>query len=593
MAGVAGGALAAAVSAAGGIGFIGGGYGDAWIDHQLDIAGDQSVGVGLITWALARPPPGTRAECGARWIWLSFGDATPHLKVVHAAGAIAVCQVQTTAEARVAMAGADVIVAQGQESGGHDDNDRLADLLPAVVDAVAPVPVLAGAITTAADRQRASAAAAESSSARLASHEALDTDAAKAKLVESSVTHRTTVFDLVRGPIWPATVAEPSSTRPWSGGTVAQPSAACCAATTGKRSRRTTPTLRRVGRNRRVPNPRHPPGRRNRQHDRRVRRDTIQVIRSGHRLRTTHWERTCLHGRTAPGPVGRAGAGRAPVRRRRDCPRRAVRPLRTLRVRPRRAHARRPTDRRGSDPGGVRVPVGAPQADRAGTRTLRGFLGTLTHRRAVDAVRREESAGAGEVRVARHEDSVPDVADVVLRSDTTGRVRNAVEVLPDAQRQALELAYFDGYTYRQVAEVLGIPEGTAKSRLRLALTRIAEHLGPELSKQGGRSVMSIDEPHEPLISPDDLAAYALDAHDAVIAAHLDTSPDAVRREQDLRSAAGEFAAAIVDEVSPRPSCVSGSSPRRAGAAPAEVVAGASPIDVHRLEMARAILLLAT
>ncbi len=122
-----------------------------------------------------------------------------------------------------------------------------------------------------------------------------------------------------------------------------------------------------------------------------------------------------------------------------------------------------------------------------GRGTLRGFLGTLTHRRAVDAVRREEARRRREVRVARHEDSVPDVADVVLRSDTTGRVRTAVEVLPDAQRQALELAYFDGYTYRQVAEVLGIPEGTAKSRLRLALTRIAEHLGPELSEQGGRS----------------------------------------------------------------------------------------------------------
>ena len=122
-----------------------------------------------------------------------------------------------------------------------------------------------------------------------------------------------------------------------------------------------------------------------------------------------------------------------------------------------------------------------------GRGTLRGFLGTLTHRRAVDAVRREEARRRREVRVARHEDHVPDVADVVLRSDTTGRVRTAVEVLPDAQRQALELAYFDGYTYRQVAEVLGIPEGTAKSRLRLALTRIAEHLGPELSEQGGRS----------------------------------------------------------------------------------------------------------
>jgi RNA polymerase sigma factor (sigma-70 family) len=128
-----------------------------------------------------------------------------------------------------------------------------------------------------------------------------------------------------------------------------------------------------------------------------------------------------------------------------------------------------------------------PKQIEPGRGTLRGFLGTLTHRRAVDAVRREEARRRREVRVARHEGSVPDVADVVLRSDTTGRVRNAVEVLPDAQRQALELAYFDGYTYRQVAEVLGIPEGTAKSRLRLALTRIAEHLGPELSEQGGRS----------------------------------------------------------------------------------------------------------
>jgi RNA polymerase sigma-70 factor (ECF subfamily) len=122
-----------------------------------------------------------------------------------------------------------------------------------------------------------------------------------------------------------------------------------------------------------------------------------------------------------------------------------------------------------------------------GRGTLRGFLGTLTHRRAVDAVRREEARRRREVRVAQQDADVPDVADVVLRSETTGRVRTAVEVLPDAQRQALELAYFDGYTYRQVAEVLGIPEGTAKSRLRLALTRIAEHLGPELSEQGGRS----------------------------------------------------------------------------------------------------------
>jgi RNA polymerase sigma factor (sigma-70 family) len=60
-------------------------------------------------------------------------------------------------------------------------------------------------------------------------------------------------------------------------------------------------------------------------------------------------------------------------------------------------------------------------------------------------------------------------------------VRNALTLLPEAQRRALELAYFQGHTYRQVAEVLGIPEGTAKSRLRLGLQRVAEILRPELS----------------------------------------------------------------------------------------------------------------
>ena len=100
----------------------------------------------------------------------------------------------------------------------------------------------------------------------------------------------------------------------------------------------------------------------------------------------------------------------------------------------------------------------------------------------------------------------------------------------------------------------------------------------------------------PPVTPDDLAAYALDAHDtddaAAIAAHLDASPDAVRTEQDLRSAAGEFAAAVVDEVAPAPdlrSRVVAEARRRR--APAGVVAGASPIVVHRVEVARALLLL--
>ena len=127
-----------------------------------------------------------------------------------------------------------------------------------------------------------------------------------------------------------------------------------------------------------------------------------------------------------------------------------------------------------------------PERIEPGRGTLRGFLGTLTHRRSVDAIRREAARRRREARVAHEHGDVADVADAVLRSDTTSKVRTALEVLPAAQRQALELAYFDGYTYRQVADVLGIPEGTAKSRLRLALARIAENLGSEMSEQGGR-----------------------------------------------------------------------------------------------------------
>jgi RNA polymerase sigma-70 factor (ECF subfamily) len=59
---------------------------------------------------------------------------------------------------------------------------------------------------------------------------------------------------------------------------------------------------------------------------------------------------------------------------------------------------------------------------------------------------------------------------------TAERVREALDVLPHEQREAVELAYFGGKTYREVAVALGIPEGTAKSRLRLALRRIADAL---------------------------------------------------------------------------------------------------------------------
>jgi RNA polymerase sigma factor (sigma-70 family) len=111
--------------------------------------------------------------------------------------------------------------------------------------------------------------------------------------------------------------------------------------------------------------------------------------------------------------------------------------------------------------------------------SLRTWLGTLTHRRAVDHVRREEARRRRTERDAGRALAAPDVEEMATALLTAERVRAAVDVLPEEQRRAVQLAYFGGKTYRQVAEVLGIPEGTAKSRLRLALRRIADALEAE------------------------------------------------------------------------------------------------------------------
>ncbi len=111
--------------------------------------------------------------------------------------------------------------------------------------------------------------------------------------------------------------------------------------------------------------------------------------------------------------------------------------------------------------------------------SLRTWLGTLAHRRAVDHVRREEARRRRAIKDAARSVSTPDVEEMALALVTAERVRSALDTLPDEQRRAIQLAYFGGKTYRQVADVLGIPEGTAKSRLRLGLRRIADVLETE------------------------------------------------------------------------------------------------------------------
>lgn len=111
---------------------------------------------------------------------------------------------------------------------------------------------------------------------------------------------------------------------------------------------------------------------------------------------------------------------------------------------------------------------------------LRSYLTVLAQRRALDVLRSELRRTA---RERRHELGPPEqvtpaqAADAIAVADV---VREAVITLPPEQRQVVELAYFRGLTYRQVAVAIGIPEGTAKSRLRLALGRLESILDREL-----------------------------------------------------------------------------------------------------------------
>ena len=111
--------------------------------------------------------------------------------------------------------------------------------------------------------------------------------------------------------------------------------------------------------------------------------------------------------------------------------------------------------------------------------SLRSWLGTLGHRRAVDWVRREEASRRRAQREAELAALPPDIEEMASALALAERVRVAVDQLPADQQAAIRLAYFGGQTYRQVADTLGIPEGTAKSRLRIGLRRMADTLARE------------------------------------------------------------------------------------------------------------------
>jgi nitronate monooxygenase len=209
--------LTAAVSAAGGFGILGGGYGDEqWLLRELDLLEQSEAlfGVGFITWSIAKQQKLLDLALKRKpvAIMLSFGDPKPFADRIKRAGAILICQIQSIALAKEAVAvGADILIAQGTEAGGHGASRGLISLLPEVIDAIGPsIPIVAaGGI---ADGRGLAAALMLGASGILmgtrfyASQEAAGVLAAKERICEATGddTLRSIVFDISRRNVWPA-----------------------------------------------------------------------------------------------------------------------------------------------------------------------------------------------------------------------------------------------------------------------------------------------------------------------------------------------------------------------------------------------------
>lgn len=215
---VSGGKLAAAVTAAGGLGLIGGGYGDAeWLEREFAAAGNMRVGCGFITWSLARQPEllDRVLAYSPAAIMLSFGAPAPFAAQITAAGAQLICQVQSMVHARAAVeAGADIIVAQGTEAGGHGALRATFTLVPEVADYLAksaPDTVLVAAGGIADGRGLAAALMLGADGVLIGSRFLASTEASVPESFQKAVlradgdaTIRTRVLDVVRKLDWPA-----------------------------------------------------------------------------------------------------------------------------------------------------------------------------------------------------------------------------------------------------------------------------------------------------------------------------------------------------------------------------------------------------
>jgi nitronate monooxygenase len=215
---IAGARLVAAVSGAGGFGILGGGYGDkAWLEQETAKLRQRTgapFGIGFITWSLAKRPEllDIALEAKPRAIMLSFGDPRPFAPRIKAAGALLICQVQSEDMALMAFdAGADILIAQGTEAGGHGASRTTIDIVPAIVDLAAGRVPVAAAGGIADGRGLAAMMMLGASGVLLgtrfyASQEADGADEAKRIIcaAKSGGSVRGIIFDLSRNNVWPS-----------------------------------------------------------------------------------------------------------------------------------------------------------------------------------------------------------------------------------------------------------------------------------------------------------------------------------------------------------------------------------------------------
>jgi len=221
MALVAGGALAAAVTRAGGLGLLGGGYagtlgGEPSLAEEFTRAGDARIGVGFIGWALAQAPQRLDEALARRpaCVFLSFADPSRFASRIHAAGVPLMCQVQNMADLRAAVAaGAGAVVAQGTEAGGHGGRRATLPFVPEAADYLArhaPDTLLLAAGGIADGRGLAAALMLGADAVVVgtrfwAAHEALTPEPAIVRALQSDGdrTVRTRALDALRGVPWP------------------------------------------------------------------------------------------------------------------------------------------------------------------------------------------------------------------------------------------------------------------------------------------------------------------------------------------------------------------------------------------------------